>query len=634
MPARTVWLALLVFACVGLLRLPQLSAAITAEHQKQIAEIKKELGKVQGLIAKKEIDDAEKILTESEQKLKQIAKDAQVDESHKLISGLLKQIELRKAALTKRQTGADGGPSFEKDVAPILVARCLNCHGDDNPRAGLRLDTFGAIVQGCGGRLIVPGNPNTSMLMQRINAPGNQRMPKEGKPLTADEMKKIAAWISAGAKFTGDNSAPIATLPGDAAGGKVDRGPIEINKPTGGEKVSFKRDIAPFMVNLCVNCHGGANPRAGFSLETFEKLMRGGRGGKVVLPGNKKESRLWHLVGEQDPIKMPPGQALITRSNHRNLELWIEEGAKFDGGDAKAPLRSLVPTDAERRAQELAAMSPEDLAGQRKERASELWQAALKSETPAEATTDSFIVMGNAGESRIKEVADWADEDAKQLKKLFGVKEDQIWKGKLTIFVFKDRFSYSEFVQTNEKAEVPAETRGHAHARPTLDDLYICLEDLGDVPDEENPGARAMVMSLLTEALLLRSANRIPDWATRGTGMALAARSDIKNPYFRGLGVAAQDAVKSLEKPQDVFETSSFSASDLPSVGYTLVSHMIKVGGEPQFFRFLGQLGAGRPFAEVLKEIYSADPPSIARSYLTSLASAKPAPKKPGKNKP
>ena len=75
MPARTVWLALLVFACVGLLRLPA-SAAITAEHQKQIGEIRKDLGKVQGLIAKKEIDDAEKILTESEQKLKQIAKDA------------------------------------------------------------------------------------------------------------------------------------------------------------------------------------------------------------------------------------------------------------------------------------------------------------------------------------------------------------------------------------------------------------------------------------------------------------------------------------------------------------------------------------------------------------------------------
>jgi len=633
MPARTVWLALLVFACVGLLRLP-VSAAITAEHQKQIGEIRKDLGKVQGLIAKKEIDDAEKILTESEQKLKQIAKDAGVDENHKLISGLLKQIELRKAALTKRQTGADSGPSFEKDVAPILVARCLNCHGDDNPRGGLRMDTFGGIVQGCGGRLIVPGNPNGSMMMQRINAPANQRMPKEGKPLTADETKKIAAWISAGAKFNGDNSAPIATLSPDAAGGAVDRGPIEINKPTGGEKVSFKRDIAPFMVNLCVNCHGGANPRAGFSLDTFEKLMRGGRGGKVVLPGNKKDSRLWHLVGEQDPIKMPPGQSLITRSNHRNLEIWIEEGAKFDGSDPKAPLRSLVPTDAERRAQELAAMSPDELAGQRKERASELWQAALSSETPAEHTTDEFIVMGNAEESRIKEVANWAAEDASQLKKLFGVKEDQIWKGKLTVFVFKDRFSYAEFVQTNEKAELPAEMRGHTRVRPGLDDAYICLQDPGDVPDEENPGARAMIMSLLTEGLLQRSPTRLPDWATRGTGMAIAARNDLKNPYYRGLGVTAQEAIRAIDKPEDVFESNSFSAADLPSVGYTLVVHVIKVGGEPQYIRFLGQLSSGRSLVDALKEIYSADPPSLARSYLASLASAKPAPKKPGRTKP
>src|SRR5438045_4891679 len=103
--------------------------------------------------------------------------------------------------------------------------------------------------------------------------------------------------------------------------------------------------------------------------------MKRGKSGRLVLPGNTKESRLWHLVGEQDPIKMPPGQALITRTNHANLKTWIEEGAKFDGPDPKATLRSLVPTDAEKRAKELASLSPDELARRRKARAQELWKA-------------------------------------------------------------------------------------------------------------------------------------------------------------------------------------------------------------------------------------------------------------------
>src|SRR5690606_13959459 len=112
-------------------------------------------------------------LSSSEEKLKQIAKDAGVDENHKLVAGLLRQIELKKAAILKKQgsgEGAAGGITFEKDIAPIIVARCLRCHGDDNPRGGLQMDTFGGIVAGCGGKLVVPGNAGASMLVQRIMA--------------------------------------------------------------------------------------------------------------------------------------------------------------------------------------------------------------------------------------------------------------------------------------------------------------------------------------------------------------------------------------------------------------------------------------------------------------------------------
>ncbi|MGE5194723.1 MAG: hypothetical protein ACM3U2_19705, partial [Deltaproteobacteria bacterium] len=338
--------------------------------------------------------------------------------------------------------------------------------------------------------------------------------------------------------------------------------------------------------------------------------------------------------GEQDPIKMPPGQALITRTNHSNLRTWIEEGAKFDGPDPKAPIRSLVLTDEQKRAKALAALSPEEFAKHRKDRATRLWTAAFPNEAATEHESEAFLVLGNVGEVRLKQVADWCRADADVLHRVFKVRESLIWRGKLIVFVFKDRFSYAEFTQTNERVDVPAETTGHSRVTASEDEAYIALQDIGDNPSEDSPGVRTQLMGLLTEALLQRSANRVPDWAARGTGLALSARSDPKNPYFRGLNAGAHEALRAIDKPEDLFANGTFSSADLAPVGYTLVTHMIKTGGEAYFVSFLDRLRAGKPLNDALKEIYATDPPTLARSYqlfVEALPGAKAGTKKPRK---
>jgi mono/diheme cytochrome c family protein len=607
-------------------------AAITAEHRKEISEISREVGKVSGLISRKNYEEAEKILDEAEEKLKKIGMDAELEENSPLLAPHLRKIELNRTNLAKRRgDSVPAGGAFEKEVAPILVAKCFGCHGEDQPRGGLQMTTFAGIVKGGdSGRLIVPGNANASLIIQRLTATGNQRMPRGGNALPQEEIRKIAAWIAQGAKFTGDNNTPLESLSADGES-KAVTGPITIAKATGNERVSFANDIAPFMVNLCVGCHSGNGPglrQTGLALDTFEKLMRGGRDGRVVVPGNTKESKLWQLVGEQDPIKMPQGQARITRTNHTNLRIWIEEGAKFDGPDAKAPMRSYVLTEGEKRAKELAALSPDDLAKVRLERADELWKSALGKETPAVIENDAFIHMGNVGDSRLKEFSAWADDEAKSLKKLFGIKEAGIWKGKLTVFVFKDRFSYEEFTRTIESAEVPGETKGHSRVSANLEDAYLCVQDVGDESSDDSPGSKVLLSSLMVEALLQRSANRVPDWVARGTGLALAARSDPKNAYFRGLSDVASNSVKTLQSPQEIFQNGTFSSSDLTAVGYTLVSFMLNRGGDSYFVNFLNQILSGKKFDEALKAVYSTDPTSLAVLYVNGLGSGSRAVKK------
>ncbi len=328
---------------------------------------------------------------------------------------------------------------------------------------------------------------------------------------------------------------------------------------------------------------------------------------------------------------MPPGQALITKTNHRNLRKWIEEGAKFDGPDSKATLRSLVPTEAEKRAAELAALSPEELAKRHKERARQLWKLGLTDDSPVVAENDAFIVMGNANESRTRQVLDWAEASAERLRKLFKIKDTQIWRGKLTIFVFKDRFSYVEFARTNEKIEIPPDTKGHSRVTSSGDEAYICVLDIGDTASESSPGVQTLLMGLLAEASLQRLPNRVPDWAAKGTGLILAAQADQKNPYFKGLKAESHEALRSLKKPEELFANGTFSPAELPAVGYTLVSFMLKSGGEPRFVDFLSQLAQGKKLTDALRGVYNADIPTLARgyaAYVETLPGAKAAGKK------
>ena len=96
---------------------------------------------------------------------------------------------------------ADAKIDYERDVKPILKARCYGCHGALKQESGLRLDSGGLIREGGeGGPAAVAGNVGESPLVERIaETDESLRMPPEGKPLTAAQIELITAWIAAGA---------------------------------------------------------------------------------------------------------------------------------------------------------------------------------------------------------------------------------------------------------------------------------------------------------------------------------------------------------------------------------------------------------------------------------------------------
>ncbi len=91
---------------------------------------------------------------------------------------------------------------FEKQVRPLLVTHCYECHSGESPKlqAGLRLDhRDGFLVGGDSGPSILPGDAQASLLVESIRYESYE-MPPKGK-LAEHEIEVLVQWINSGAPW-------------------------------------------------------------------------------------------------------------------------------------------------------------------------------------------------------------------------------------------------------------------------------------------------------------------------------------------------------------------------------------------------------------------------------------------------
>jgi predicted CXXCH cytochrome family protein len=96
---------------------------------------------------------------------------------------------------------AEGEQLFFQKVKPILDRKCTKCHGEDDSRSGLRVDSRETLL--CGGHrgpAITLGDPDGSLLIQSVRQTGELKMPRRGK-LSPEEIKALADWIKDGAPW-------------------------------------------------------------------------------------------------------------------------------------------------------------------------------------------------------------------------------------------------------------------------------------------------------------------------------------------------------------------------------------------------------------------------------------------------
>ncbi len=109
------------------------------------------------------------------------------------------------AWISVEQVSADRGvtPDFEREVAPLLVKRCLECHQERDPSGGVVLSHgAGVLAGGKNGPVVVPGAPDDSKLFHLIS---KGEMPPEekglSKKLSDDEIAVFRDWIARGAAW-------------------------------------------------------------------------------------------------------------------------------------------------------------------------------------------------------------------------------------------------------------------------------------------------------------------------------------------------------------------------------------------------------------------------------------------------
>jgi mono/diheme cytochrome c family protein len=92
----------------------------------------------------------------------------------------------------------------------------------------------------------------------------------------------------------------------------------------------YTTKVQPIFQENCYRCHGGMNRRGGLSLASRAGVMKGGKDGVVVVPGDPAASLLVKLIRHEgpaeDPKPMPP-KGKLTDADIATVERWVRAGA-------------------------------------------------------------------------------------------------------------------------------------------------------------------------------------------------------------------------------------------------------------------------------------------------------------------
>jgi mono/diheme cytochrome c family protein len=222
---------------------------------------------------------------------------------------------VRAGAPADAPKAASSPADLAREVVPLLQTTCGTCHGPTLSQAQLRLDSREAAIKGgVSGTALVPGNAAESLILRRILAPKDAavRMPQGLPPLPEETVEKIRAWIDAGAPWPEETTAAA---------------PATTTVSAGGADVDYQTKIRPIFETSCMPCHGPDQQKSGLRLDARTLALKGGLSGKVILPGNAKDSLMVRRLMGQIAPRMPFERTPLPADKIALIKAWIDKGA-------------------------------------------------------------------------------------------------------------------------------------------------------------------------------------------------------------------------------------------------------------------------------------------------------------------
>jgi mono/diheme cytochrome c family protein len=488
---------------------------------------------------------------------------------------------------------ADAGVSFTRQVAPILVSRCGQCHVSDS-KGGLNMATFAALMKGPPeGVVIFAGDTVGSRLIETIET-GD--MPRGGGKVTSEELELLKTWIKTGAKFDGpDPAAPIAA--GVSPPPQTPANRPQVRRPTGNETVSFAADVAPLLVANCNGCHIDAmQTRGGLRMDTFAQMLRGGDSGAVVVPGKGETSllvkKLRGAVGERMPTG---GREALPPESIQLISTWIDEGATLDGASENQPLGVMSQLAW------AAAASPAELSQRRAELAQQNLKLVVSGGNIETQQTEHFLVTGTASAGTIELVARQAETQMKLAKTVVrSESEEAYFRGRATIFVLPRRYDYSELAKMVEQRTVPSQWSSHWKFDGI--DAYVAM--VASEGDDEDQIADRLALPIVALAVATRGQG-VPRWLAEGVGTAVASRRSATRDRDAKMRLEAElSAAFAAMDNAKKFLDGKMTAEQSDRIGAAIATTMLDRSYRRGFDALVRHLEAGAPFDQSFQQSF------------------------------
>ena len=271
---------------------------------------------------------------------------------------------------------------FTGVILPLLRERCVECHGPDKAKGGLRLDALAGLLKGGDtGAAIKPGQGAASLLVARMTLPpsDDEHMPPAGNAEpSADEIEVVRWWIDRGAtealrvrdgiasdgaravlqKAAEGPGAPTAGAPSGSSTSSPHPPPeatatapsstsSSIAPAAGdvapsGARLVYRDVVAAVLAAGCGRCHGSAEQKGKLRVDSFPSLLAGGKNGAAIVPGTPNGGTLlarMHRAVDDEKHMPPPEEPQLTAAQVGAIEWWVAQGAKETTEVSSMPAR-------------------------------------------------------------------------------------------------------------------------------------------------------------------------------------------------------------------------------------------------------------------------------------------------------